>query len=64
FFGPRWPFGDPPSSTPDYAGLAPGLVGVYRINVRIPDDAPKGDRVPFWMRVGDDVTREVLVAIE
>ncbi|MGE5568302.1 MAG: hypothetical protein ACM3S5_04615 [Rhodospirillales bacterium] len=64
FFGPRSVFGDPPSSTPDYAGLAPELVGVYQINVRIPDDAPRGDRVPLWMRVGDQVTREVLVAIE
>jgi uncharacterized protein (TIGR03437 family) len=64
FFGPRSIFGDPPSSVPDYAGLAPTLVGVYQINVRIPDDAPRGDRVPLWMQVGDDITREVLVAIE
>lgn len=64
FFGPRSVFGDPPSSVPDYAGLAPQLVGVYQINVRIPDDAPKGDRVPLWMQVGDDITSQVLVAIE
>ncbi len=64
FFGPRTVFGDPPSSVPDYAGLAPQLVGVYQINVRIPDDAPRGDRVPLWMQVGGDITREVLVAIE
>lgn len=64
FFGPRSAFGDPPSSVPDYAGLAPTLVGVYQINVRIPDDAPRGDDVSFWMKVGDDITAEVLVAIE
>jgi uncharacterized protein (TIGR03437 family) len=37
---------------------------VYQINVRVPDDAPKGDDVHLWMKVGDDVTSEVLVAIE
>ncbi len=64
FFGPRTIFGDPPSSVPDYAGLAPTFVGVYQVNVRIPDDAPRGDRVPLWMQVGDDITKPVLVAIE
>jgi uncharacterized protein (TIGR03437 family) len=64
FFGPRGIFGDPPSAIPDYAGLAPTFVGVYQINVRIPEDAPRGDRVPLWMQVGDDITRPVLVAIE
>jgi uncharacterized protein (TIGR03437 family) len=64
FFGPRTVFGTPPSSAPNYAGLTSDLVGVYEIEVRVPDDAPRGDRVPLWMQVGDYFTQEVLVAIE
>jgi uncharacterized protein (TIGR03437 family) len=26
-----------------FSGLAPGLVGVYQLNVRIPEDAPSGE---------------------
>jgi uncharacterized protein (TIGR03437 family) len=65
YFGPRMLLAEPPSAIPDYAGMAPYFVGVYQVNVKIPDNAPKGDRVPFWMQVGDgDVTQPVLVAIE
>ncbi len=28
---------------PEYAGLAPGFVGLYQVNVRIPTDSPTGD---------------------
>jgi uncharacterized protein (TIGR03437 family) len=28
--------------TPDFAGLAPGLVGVYQVNVAVPQDLPDG----------------------
>ncbi len=33
--------------TVGYAGLAPGLVGVYQINTRAPGKAPEGDQVPL-----------------
>ena len=31
----------------EYAGLAPGMVGVYQLNVRVPFSVPQGDSVPF-----------------
>jgi uncharacterized protein (TIGR03437 family) len=34
-----------------YAGVSPGLAGVYQINVRVPDSAPDGD-LPVMLRVG------------
>jgi uncharacterized protein (TIGR03437 family) len=30
---------------PDYVGLTPGLVGLYQVNVTVPEGTPKGDRV-------------------
>ena len=31
----------------EYAGLTPGLAGVYQINVRVTDDVPAGLNVPL-----------------
>jgi uncharacterized protein (TIGR03437 family) len=31
-----------PNSRPGFAGLTPGLVGVYQLNVIVPDGTPKG----------------------
>jgi len=36
-----------------FSGLAPGLVGVYQVNARIPQEAPTGDRVPLSIRVNE-----------
>jgi len=35
-----------------FAGLAPGLVGVYQLNVKVPGDAPLGLQVPLRLAVG------------
>jgi len=35
--------------TPEYDGLAPGLVGVYQINFQIPQSSLSGD-IPFWVQ--------------
>jgi uncharacterized protein (TIGR03437 family) len=36
---------------PTFAGLAPGAVGLYQINVMIPIDSPAGDSIPLSTRV-------------
>lgn len=36
-----------------YAGIAPGLVGVYQFNVTVPSDAPNGD-LPLTVTVNGD----------
>jgi minor extracellular serine protease Vpr len=39
-----------------YAGLAPGEVGVYQINVRAPARAPQGDEVPLSLTLAGFTT--------
>lgn len=49
-------FGDPTFKQAgvivDFSGLAPGFVGLYQINVRVPGDHIKGDAVPITLRIG------------
>jgi uncharacterized protein (TIGR03437 family) len=39
-----------------YAGLAPGFVGLYQINARVPGDAPLGLQVPLTITTGANST--------
>jgi uncharacterized protein (TIGR03437 family) len=48
---------------PSYAGLAPGSIGLYQVNVQIPDAAPSGDQVPVQIIVGETASNLVTVAI-
>jgi len=49
-------FGDPTISDAqeivDWSGLAPGLIGVYQINCRIPGTHLKGNALPVTLRIG------------
>ena len=49
-------FGDPTISDAqeivDWSGLAPGLIGVYQINCRIPGTHLQGDALPVTLRIG------------
>lgn len=36
----------------EWAGLAPGLVGVYQVNVRVPGDRSRGDALPVLLKIG------------
>ena len=49
-------FGDPTYKQAgiivDWAGLAPGFVGLYQLNIRVPGDHIKGDAVPVTLKVG------------
>jgi uncharacterized protein (TIGR03437 family) len=35
-----------------FAGLAPGFVGVYQLNVKVPGDAPEGMQIPLTIQAG------------
>jgi uncharacterized protein (TIGR03437 family) len=37
--------------TPSFAGLAPGLVGLYQVNVQLTTDVPIGDSIPMYVNV-------------
>jgi uncharacterized protein (TIGR03437 family) len=41
-FGVETPFSPPPCTTPLFAGLAPGFVGLYQVNVTIPSSVKSG----------------------
>jgi uncharacterized protein (TIGR03437 family) len=36
----------------DWAGLTPGFIGLYQINLRVPGDHMRGDELPVTLRVG------------
>ena len=47
-----------------FAGLAPGWVGLYQVNVQVPASAPVGDAVPVLLSVGGAVSNQVTIAVE
>ena len=47
-----------------FSGLAPGFVGLYQVNVRVPDNAPSGDSVPVVITVSGAGSNTVTVAIQ
>ncbi len=51
--------------TPMYAGLTPGSVGLYQINVLVPGNSPKGDAIPVYFDMGGGVlSNRVTIAIQ
>jgi uncharacterized protein (TIGR03437 family) len=49
-------------ATPSYAGLAPNFVGLYQVNVTIPDDAPIGN-IPVMVNLPGRASNFVEMAI-
>jgi uncharacterized protein (TIGR03437 family) len=52
-----------PAAIPSYAGLAPGLAGLYQVNVTIPDSLPKGS-VNVSLAFGDSTSNAVLIFVQ
>lgn len=49
---------------PIYAGLAPGFVGLYQVNVIIPNASPTGDIVPIYLKTDDGNSNSINIAIQ
>jgi uncharacterized protein (TIGR03437 family) len=49
--------------TIQYSGLAPGLVGLYQINVQVPANAPTGDAVKVVVSVNGVASNTVTIAV-
>jgi uncharacterized protein (TIGR03437 family) len=51
-----------------FAGLSPGFVSLYQVNVRVPDSAPSGDAVPLVLTMTDKngsvSSRVVTIAVQ
>ncbi len=51
------------SANVTFSGLAPGFVGLYQINVQIPDGAPAGDSIQVVISVGGVTSSAVTLAV-
>ena len=47
-----------------FAGLAPGYVGLYQVNVPIPAAAPPGLGISLTLKEGGQVSNTVIVALQ
>jgi len=51
------------NATLTYAGLSPGMVGLYEIRARVPAGGKRGDAVPVSIRIGGSVSNIVTMAV-
>jgi uncharacterized protein (TIGR03437 family) len=51
-------------TTPSFAGLTPGLVGLYQINVLVPSNSPRGNAVSVFIEVGPTPSNRVNIAVQ
>jgi uncharacterized protein (TIGR03437 family) len=49
---------------PQFAGLTPGFFGLYQINWAVPQNAPKGGAVEFYVTVGSTRSNVLSIAIQ
>lgn len=63
-FGGDTPFAPQATADPFFAGLTPGFVGLYQINVFVPPGVPKGDAVALRLERDGDASNIVRIAIE
>jgi uncharacterized protein (TIGR03437 family) len=47
-----------------FAGLAPGFVGLYQVNVTIPVGTPPGLGIPLMLKVGGQQSNSVLLSLQ
>jgi uncharacterized protein (TIGR03437 family) len=64
-FGFAGPFGGEAAEvTPLFAGLTPAFVGLYQINVTIPENSPRGAAVPIALIGDNGSSNRVTVAVQ
>ncbi|HYL76814.1 MAG TPA: hypothetical protein VEU96_21540 [Bryobacteraceae bacterium] len=47
-----------------FSGLAPGFVGLYQVNIQIPDTAPSGDAVDVVLTIGGVKSNTATIAVQ
>jgi uncharacterized protein (TIGR03437 family) len=50
--------------TPAFSGLSPGFVGLYQVNVQVPQNAPSGPAVPVLLTIGGITSNTATIAIQ
>ena len=53
--------GVPVSAT--FSGLTPLQVGLYQVNVQVPENSPAGDAVPVVLTIGSAVSNTATIAV-
>jgi uncharacterized protein (TIGR03437 family) len=51
-------------ATVSFAGLAPGFVALFQINVLVPANAPSGSTVPLILTIGGVASNTVTIAVQ
>ena len=49
--------------TPLFAGLIPGFVGLYQVNLLLPDNPPTGDQVPVVIESSGQTSQPLALSI-
>ena len=52
------------SAAINFSGLAPGFVGLYQVNVQVPNNAPAGDAVPVIVIINGASSNTVTIAVQ
>jgi uncharacterized protein (TIGR03437 family) len=52
------------AATVSYSGLSPGFVGLYQINVQVPDNALTGNTLPLVLTIGGVPSNTVMIAVQ
>jgi uncharacterized protein (TIGR03437 family) len=47
-----------------FSGLAPGFVGLYQVNVKVPDGVTPGDAVPLILTIGGAQSNTATIAVQ
>jgi uncharacterized protein (TIGR03437 family) len=50
--------------TPAFAGLTPGSIGLYQVNVALPVNLPPGLALPLYLKQGNAMSAPVAVAVQ
>ena len=63
-FGIGNPNGSSLPVKPQFIGLTPNFVGLYQINVQVPSDSPKGNRIVLELSVAQVTSNRVEIAVQ
>jgi uncharacterized protein (TIGR03437 family) len=50
-------------TNPIYAGLTPGVAGLYQVNVAVPPGITTGDGVPVSLLVANQASNQVMISV-
>ena len=52
------------TAIPVFSGLAPLFVGLYQVNVRVPDEVPTGDAIQVALNIGGAASNAVTIGVQ